>query len=83
LSTGGLCQYTPRGEGTSQSILLVTRFSIAPLMPVISAFGILALLAMSPPVVDQSRHEDTGGGLVVTHGTYKNCRMMAGTHGPG
>jgi hypothetical protein len=49
-STARLCHITPAPSGTSPSIFRLSRFSIHPYTPVISALGIRVALAICPPV---------------------------------
>ena len=49
-STGRLCHITPAASGTSPRCFRLSRFSIHPYKPVISAIGIRGVLAMLPPV---------------------------------
>src|SRR3954468_5572744 len=65
VTTARLCHITSAGSGTSPSILRVNRFIRYPDNPVISAFGIRGVLAMSL-LLSSDRHEDTARARSVT-----------------
>ena len=50
--TARLCHMTPAASGTSPSCFRLSRFSIQPDRPVISAFGSRVVLVMLGPPVD-------------------------------